>query len=143
MTTGTDDPYEIDLPAREIHVGAGSPDRPVLLTIGVYGRNGRGSAIHGVQLTRDGALMLARDLADVLGLSLRAARFTRVWRVLRWPRNRLAVRQVERDLRRVLAAPPSEDELLRAIFGEQAASSPARIPAQRAAFPGCADDNGA
>lgn len=74
MTTRTND-SEIDaLPAREIHVvrGAAGTEHPVMLTIGVYGRSGRGGAAHGVLLKRDGALLLLRDLADALGVTLPA-----------------------------------------------------------------------
>jgi hypothetical protein len=131
----TNDPDRIEaLPAREIHVGyGGQSERPVMLTIGIYGRNGRGGAAHGVQLTYDGAFMLMRDLGEALGVSLRPARSKKIWRVLRWPRAQFAVRQVERDLRRVLAAPPSEEELLRAILGDEAADQWIQIPPQRTA----------
>jgi hypothetical protein len=99
-----------------------------MLTIGVYRRHGRGTAVHGVLLTSDGSFMVLRDMADLLGVELRPARTSRVWRVIRWPRRRAAIREVERTMERTLAAPPSEEELLRAIFGDQ-------IPAQRTAMP--------
>jgi hypothetical protein len=121
MTTRTDD-SEIDaLPAREIHVGrspAGT-EHPVMLTIGIYGRNGRGGAAHGVLLKQDGAFLLLRDLAGELGVRLRPARTYRIRRTIRWPRRLAEIRQLTRDLQRTFAAPPSEEELLRKIFGDQ------------------------
>lgn len=139
MTTRTDDLDEIDvLPAGEIHVGnGGGSERPVLLAIPIYGRNGRGGAAHGVQLTRDGALVLARDLAEVLGLSLRSARLKKVWGVPLWPRTRIAVQQSEHDLRRVQAAPCSSEAPMQPAIGDQvAAQDTSRIPAQRTAAVG-------
>jgi hypothetical protein len=116
------------LPAREIHVGFNpAGKRPTTLVIGVYGRDGRPGVTHGVQLTRDGALLLLRDLAAPFGVSLRPARLSRVRRGLWWPRRRAAVRQSQRELRRVFDAPPSEEELMRVIFAEQI-SAPGSTP---------------
>jgi hypothetical protein len=127
MTSRTDD-SEIDaLPAREIHVvrGPAGTEHPVMLTIDIYGRNGRGGAAHGVLLKHDGAFLLLRDLAGELGVTLRPARPSHIWRTIHWPRRIAEIRQLRRDLQRMFAAPPSEEELLRKIFGDQ-------IPAQSA-----------
>jgi hypothetical protein len=132
MTTCIDvcesDALPIDaLPAREVHVGPGSSaEYPVMLTSGIYGRNGRGGAALGLLLTNDNSFMLLQDLADFLGVALRPARTSRVWRAIRWPRRREEVRIVERYLARTRTAPPAEDELTKALFGVQ-------IPAQRPA----------
>ena len=121
MTTRTDD-SEIDaLPAREIHVGRGpaGTEHRVMLTIGIYGRNGRGGAAHGVLLKHDGAFLLLRDLAGELGVRLRPSRTYNIRQTIRWSRRRAEIRQLRRRLQRTFAAPPSEEELLRTIFGNQ------------------------
>ena len=128
MTTHADDAEIEAVAAREIHVTA-SPagsERPIMLTIGVYGRNGRGGTVHGILLKREGALLLLQDLADSLGVELPFNRESLTRRATRWPRRRAAHWLARRALTRAQATRLSERELLRRIFDDQ-------IPAQRTA----------
>ncbi len=128
MTTRADDNEIEAAAAREIHVAAGpaGSERPVMLTIGVYGHSGRGGTVHGILLKRQGALLLLQDLADTLGVELPFNREPLTRRALHWPRRRAARWQARRALAHAQAARLSERELLRTIFDDQ-------IPAQRTA----------
>ncbi len=72
MTTCADDIEIESAVAREIYVSAGpsGSERPVMLTMGVYGRSGRGGTVHGILLKRECALLLLQDLADTLDIEL-------------------------------------------------------------------------
>lgn len=132
----TDIAADIDArPAREIRVGSsGQSARPVTLTIGVTGRDGRAGVAHGVLLTHDGALALMADLADELGVPrVRSTRSLRR-RVLQWLFRLVASGRVRRDLRSALST-PDEAVLLRRIFNGQ-------IPAQRTVPAHTARDGG-
>lgn len=128
MTTRADATEIEAAAAREIHVAAGpaGSERPVMLTIGVYGRSGRGGTVHGILLKRQGALLLMQDLADMLGVELPFSRESLARRAIHWPRRRAAHWLARRALTRAQASRLSERELLRTIFDD-------RIPAQRSA----------
>lgn len=128
MTTHADDTEIEAVAAREIHVAVGpaGSERPVMLTIGVYGRSGRGGTVHGILLKREGALLLLQDLADKLGVELPFNRKSLVRRAIHWPRRRAAHWLARRVLAHAQPARLSERELLRTIFD-------GKIPAQRTA----------
>jgi hypothetical protein len=72
MTTPPTPPgdHHGDLPARAVSArSSGRWDHPILLTIGVAGRDGRADgAAHGVLLTGTDADRLVHELAHLLGL---------------------------------------------------------------------------